>query len=117
MVKKWPFVLSASAASVLAGVFLHKKTQQEDHTALYVGTWTFRYPGKDQIHKIEIFDDLAITVDGKSVAYQLIELSADKFVIQDQFGYHLILSTKDGLPYELYDEADDMTMPLQAGIN
>lgn len=116
MVKKWPFVLGASAASILAGVFLHKKTQPEDQTFLYVGTWTFRYPGKDQIHKIEIREDLAITVDGKPVAYQLVELSADKFVIQDQFGYHLILSTKDGIPHQLYDEADDLTMPLQAGI-
>lgn len=112
---KWPFFLGASVLlGAVSTTALHttEKQQTKDLIARYVGTWTFAYPKEKSTHTLTIYPDLSITIDDKAVVYQLIELSEMKFAIQDQLGYHLLIQTENGLPATIYDEADDVTMPI-----
>lgn len=111
---KWPFFLGASVLlGAVGSTALHTdKLQTKELVARYLGTWNFSYPKEKSTHTITIYPDLSIVIDHKAVVYQLIELSEHKFAIQDQLGYHLMIQTENGLPVTIYDEADDVTMPI-----
>ncbi|MDT2755524.1 DUF4828 domain-containing protein [Enterococcus pseudoavium] len=110
---KWPVFLSAmslSAAAVSSKLARKRKTQ--DLNSIYVGSWEFTHPREQKLHTITIYPDLSIILDGTAIIYQLIELSEEKLAIQDQFGYHLLIKTQEGIPNTLYDELDDVSFPI-----
>ncbi|OJG46776.1 hypothetical protein RV04_GL000023 [Enterococcus hermanniensis] len=88
------------------------KHENKDLNQLYVGSWEFVHPNRQTKHTIIIYPDLSIILDGTAIIYQLIELSEQKLAIQDQYGYHLLIKTKNGIPDTLYDELDDLSLPL-----
>lgn len=114
---RWPLVLGASIGAFLLGtkVLSSDKPTADKKIALanlYTGSWQFNNH-KDLVnHSLTIYPDLSIAIDGKTIVYQLIELTEDKLTIQDQLGYHLIIQTKHKIPVSLYDEADDATFPI-----
>ncbi|GCF93953.1 DUF4828 domain-containing protein [Enterococcus florum] len=115
MKRRWQLFLGASLLAGLAGSAILKKgepTKSRDVTQLYVGSWSFFHPKEATKHTMTIYPDLSIMIDGKEIHYQLIELSDEKFAIQDQLGYHLLLKAEDGVPTLLYDEADDINMAV-----
>lgn len=64
-------------------------------------------------HQLLIDDQLQIQIDGKKLTFSLIEWNLKRLVVQDSFGFHLIIETKNDIPYTLYDEADDRTYLLE----
>ncbi|MGO2892098.1 DUF4828 domain-containing protein [Enterococcus devriesei] len=108
---KWPFFLT-SLGIAAAGAKLVRRHETQELNSLYVGSWEFSHPHEKRLHTITIYPDLSIILDGSAIIYQLIELSEQKLAIQDQFGYHLIIKTKNGTPDTLYDELDDISLTL-----
>ncbi|MGX7203901.1 DUF4828 domain-containing protein [Enterococcus pingfangensis] len=110
---KWPVFLSATSLGVAAvGAKFARKREAKDLNNIYVGSWTFTHPKDHKAHTITIYPDLAIVLDGAAIIYQLIELSDQKLAIQDQYGYHLLIQTKNGTPVTLYDELEDASFPI-----
>lgn len=110
---KWPVFLSATSLGVAAvGSKIIRKRDAKDLNSLYVGSWEFTHPKEHKHHTITIYPDLSIVLDGTAIIYQLIELSEQKLAIQDQYGYHLLIKTKNGIPVSLYDELDDVSFPI-----
>ena len=110
---KWPVFLSATSLGVAAlGSKLVRKRETKDLNSVYVGSWEFAHPKERRHHTITIYPDLSIILDGTAIIYQLIELSEQKLAIQDQYGYHLVIKTKNGSPDTLYDELDDVSLPI-----
>lgn len=110
---KWPVFLSATSLGVAAvsSKFIRRR-EAKDLNSMYVGSWEFTHPKEHKHHTITIYPDLSIILDGTAIIYQLIELSEKKLAIQDQYGYHLIINTKNGMPESLYDELDDVSLPI-----
>ena len=121
MKKNWSFLLGASLITgVVGSVFLKNKakkqpTERSEPTLYksYKGNWWFVNRQKATQHTLKIEEDLSILIDGKKLQYALIELTKDRLVVQDEFGYHLIVQSKQEKPITLYDEADDATYPLE----
>lgn len=112
---KWPVFLSAASLGVAAvGSKFKRKQEGKDLNRIYVGSWEFTHPKERKHHTITIYPDLSIILDGTAIIYQLIELSEHKLAIQDQYGYHLLIKTKNGTPETLYDELDDIHFPIKA---
>ncbi|MEG1503518.1 MAG: DUF4828 domain-containing protein [Enterococcus sp.] len=110
---KWPVFLSATSLGIAAVTSrLVRKHENKDLNQLYVGSWEFIHPKGQAKHSITIYPDLSIILDGTAIIYQLIELSEQKLAIQDQYGYHLLIKTKNGIPDTLYDELEDLSLPL-----
>ncbi|MBO1308258.1 DUF4828 domain-containing protein [Enterococcus sp. 669A] len=113
MKRKWHVFLGASVVAGALGLFLRKEEAvSEDPSLLYVGSWSFFHPKEAKHHVLTIYPDLSMNIDGKEIAYHLVELTKNKLTIQDQFGYHLIIHTENGVPTTLYDEADDVSFPI-----
>lgn len=117
MRNRWPLFLSASLAAIFLGKKVLKKEPQSapnlsDISGTYTGTWQFSNPKEQTQHELTIYPDFSIKIDGRDLKYQMIELTAEKFAMQDPLGYHLIISTNDGQPAAIYDEADDITLPI-----
>ncbi|MDT2670837.1 DUF4828 domain-containing protein [Enterococcus dongliensis] len=110
---KWPVLLSATSLGVAAvsKKFVQKR-EAKDLNTIYVGSWTFSHPKSHKTHTITIYPDLSIILDGTAIIYHLIELSDQKLAIQDQYGYHLLIKTKNGAPVTLYDELEDVSFPI-----
>lgn len=122
MKKNWSFLLGASLITgVIGSVFLKKKVKKQatelpEQTLYqsYNGNWWFVNRQKATQHTLKIEENLSISIDGKKLCYALIELTNDRLVIQDEFGYHLIVQSEHKKPIALYDEADDITYPLES---
>lgn len=121
MKKHWSLVLGASLLTGVAGSWLlNKKRKQslaysdiKQLSQLYAGRWWFVNQQKATQHTLTVHDDLSLSIDGKEISYNLIELTPKRFAVQDEYGYHLILQCLDKVPISLYDEADDATYPLE----
>lgn len=121
MKKNWSFLLGASLITgVVGSVFLKNKAKKQasDRSELnlyesYKGNWWFVNRQKATQHTLKIEENLSILIDGKKLRYSLIELTKDRLVVQDEFGYHLIIQLEQAKPIALYDEADDATYPLE----
>lgn len=117
MKKRWPILIGVSVLGVLGSFFLKKEQQCEGISkslaAQYLGNWWFINRNKATQHTLAIFDDFSIEIDGRKVLGTLIELNAERLVVQDQYGYHLIITCENGLPITIYDEADDATYQLE----
>ncbi|MGC6767181.1 DUF4828 domain-containing protein [Enterococcus sp. LJL128] len=121
MKKHWSFLLGASVVTGLASslLFKNKKKKQEasqtasDLITLFQGKWWFINQGKATQHQLAIDEKLNIMIDGKPVTYSLVEWNIQRLVVQDTYGFHLIVETRNNQPYTLYDEADDRTYLLE----
>lgn len=110
-------LLGASLFTGLVGSFALKKNRQdtqEDYTLKYVGEWEFFDADKKTAHRLTIQPSLAISIDRQEIKVSLIELTKNRLVLQDEYGYHLIVQTNDDQNATLYDEADDNHHPLYA---
>jgi hypothetical protein len=114
--KHWRWLVGAS---ILAGSLLLKKKQAPTTAAttdelqhIYTGKWFFVDPSKATEHILEIHPTFALFINEKKINAQLVELTPQRFAVQDEFGYHLIVQCQNGKPTSLYDEADDKTYPL-----
>ncbi|MHC5226745.1 DUF4828 domain-containing protein [Enterococcus sp. LJL99] len=122
MKKNWSFLLGASLITgVVGSVFLKNKAKkhptersEQNLYQSYKGNWWFVNRQKATQHTLKIEENLSILIDGKKLRYALIELTKDRLVVQDEFGYHLIIQSEQAKPIALYDEADDATYPLEA---
>lgn len=121
--KNWPVILGVSVlASVAGSLFFKGKKEKISEDKLinlenfYKGKWWFIDEHKKIQHQFEIQENFQVVIDGKSITGTIIELSKNKLVIRDQYGYHLIVTTDTLKPVSLYDEADDSTYPLSARI-
>lgn len=117
--KHWPFVVGLSLLTGLAGSSLFRKrderlNQQEIEQLLhnYVGSWWFIEEVKHVQHRLKIDEKLNLHLDGRLLQGSLQELTKNKLVFQDQYGYHLAIHCLQNSPVELYDEADDKTYQL-----
>lgn len=121
MKKHWTLLVGASLLTGLAGSLLLKKKQgtsdagtSKDIQRIYIGQWWFVNKNKATQHTLEINSSFSLSIDGKKINSLLVELTPKRFVIQDEFGYHLIVQSEAGQPVSLYDEADDETYQLSA---
>ncbi|MBL1227887.1 DUF4828 domain-containing protein [Enterococcus sp. BWB1-3] len=121
MKKRWSFLIGASVLTGIASSLLFKKnksSQESNLTAsdlikIFQGQWWFVDKMKATQHQLSIDDQLQIQIDGKKLTFSLIEWNIKRLVVQDSFGFHLIIETKNDIPYTLYDEADDKTYLLE----
>ena len=121
MKKRWSFLLGVSVLTGIASSLLVKKgksTQEailtpSDLLTIYQGQWWFVDTRKATQHQLSIDEELQIRIDEKFLEYTIIEWTAKRLVVQDTFGFHLIIETKDDTPHTLYDEADDRTYTLE----
>lgn len=122
--KHWSFLLGASLITGIAGsVFLKKKNAslpQDSSINLskqYSGQWWFVNPNKAIQHTLAIDEHFSVQIDKRKLNALLIELTEKRMVIQDEFGYHLIIQCKNRQPVSFYDEADDSTYSLEPVIS
>lgn len=121
MKKRWSFLLGASVLTGIASSFLLKQTKDKqdsylsaaDLIKIFQGQWWFVDKRKSTQHQLIIDEELTIKIDDRAVEYTLIEWTTKRLVVQDSFGFHLIIETKDNVPHTLYDEADDSTYLLE----
>ncbi|MDA9472848.1 DUF4828 domain-containing protein [Enterococcus sp. 5H] len=122
MKKHWSLFLGASLITGIAGSLFLKKQQEKqqlepDIPSLYksyFGSWWFVNKQKATQHTLNIDEHLQILIDGRELSYKLVELTTKRLVIQDEYGYHLIIQCINKKPASLYDEADDATYVLEA---
>lgn len=109
MKKNWPLVLGASLLTgIIGAIALPKKkntTTPEVYQA-YIGSWQFLDAYK-KLRTLTITSSLEITVDEKPVKVVLIELTPQRLVLRDEYGYHVIIQKNQDNDVTLYDEADD----------
>lgn len=112
--RRWPFLLGASLIGVAASVVAKRKGTDEKRNwaAKYIGQWQFIHPSQQTHHQLMIDSEFRLYIDGAKVNGTLQELSQERLVWQDQFGYHLKVTADQQQPTFIYDEADDITYPL-----
>lgn len=116
MKKKWPILLGASLVTGFIGSLALRKKEESpanDISSYYVGSWWFIDKAKKSQHKLTIKQDLLALIDDNPIKGTLIELTAARMVLRDQYGYHLIVTLEEMQPVSLYDEADDCHYPLE----
>lgn len=105
MKKRIIYILLAGIAT-LAGkkVLDHKKKEaQVDHLNKYCGTWSFTDTSQTH-HELTIHSDYSFWLDDRSLGTLLVEVTSEKLIVRDQYGFYLTFSYNDML---LYDEAND----------
>lgn len=120
MKKHWSFLLGASVLGVAGSLLFKNKRKQVqadtdtlDLYKLYQGDWWFVDQQKATQHTLTISDTLQVILDKRKLQVALIELNMNRLVVQDNYGYHLILQRHGAQAFSLYDEADDQTYPLE----
>ena len=125
MKKNWSILLGASLVTGIVGsIFLknnsRKKPKELSEQTLYQsykGNWWFVNRQKSTQHTLKIRENLSILIDDKQIDYVLLELTKERLVIQDEFGYHLIINSEHEKPITLYDEADDISYLLDVIVS
>ncbi|MGK4059438.1 DUF4828 domain-containing protein [Loigolactobacillus coryniformis] len=90
-----------------------KAAQKNDPTAIYVGTWLFYDIKQARHHQLKISPQLAISIDDHPLAGTVTTLTAHQLLFLDQYGYELQITAAYERPFEIYDEADHRTYPIQ----
>ncbi|MHC5372645.1 DUF4828 domain-containing protein [Enterococcus sp. LJL120] len=119
MRKKWPLVLGASLLTGLVGLATFPKKApktKDDVLNSYVGNWQFNDHRK-QTHSLKIESTFSITIDDKLLKAVLIELTKEKLVLRDEYGYHIVVQLLGDGQATLYDEAEDRVIELQLESN
>lgn len=116
--KHWSIFLGLSVVAGIASSLLVRKNNQDSANQRslkqhYQGTWWFI----DQLHKVqhslEILPDFTLKIDDRVFPNELLELTNERLVLRDQYGYHLIINCQDLVPFDFYDEANDATYLLE----
>lgn len=108
MKKRLSLFIGASLLGLAGSLVLRKKrplSSSEDYS-LFIGEWRF-YDKSKELHTLSVKDDYSIVIDKQPTKTILVELSMNRLVFQDEYGYHLIIETKNDQPTYFYDEADD----------
>lgn len=116
--KHWSLVLGFSLMAGVASSLLLRKNKQDtsDHIPLqnnYQGTWWYIDQQHQVQHSLKISADFSLQIDGRDFPNELLELSPERLVLRDQYGYHLIINCHKQQPIEFYDEANDCTYHLE----
>ncbi|MDY4306739.1 DUF4828 domain-containing protein [Enterococcus mundtii] len=69
----------------------------------YCGTWSFTDTSQTH-HELTIHSDYSFWLDDRSLGTLLVEVTSEKLIVRDQYGFYLTFSYNDML---LYDEAND----------
>ncbi|MGM0323332.1 hypothetical protein IGJ18_000815 [Enterococcus sp. AZ078] len=108
--KKTLYGILAFFAILFGKFFLKKKqpTTKDFDPTQYHGTWTFidKNKQKQQLLVTETFD---LSINGRSLVTELVELTPQQLVLRDQYGFYLILSYSDTT---FYDESSDTSYTL-----
>lgn len=117
MKKRWPWFVGASILTGLASSLALRKQEplpQIDLSKIYAGSYWFIDQKKRAQHRLDLSPTLKIKIDNRPIPSQLVELTEQRIVFRDEFGYHLIITKHEDSPFELYDEADDLIYYLEA---
>lgn len=118
MKKKWHMLIGASLFTGVVGSFaLHKKKKNDSDDEFiqkYFGEWRFSDPDQKNYHRLTIQPSFSVALDYRELKVSIIELTKKRLVLQDEYGYHLILQVNDDKSATLYDEADDYSHALSA---
>lgn len=118
--KRWPVFIGLSVAvGVVSSLFIKKQqedkqVQREKLIQLYAGRWWFVDQLQKVQHTLEITSELSLIIDGRTVKVDLMELSEERLVLRDEYGYHIIFSQPKTEPLKFYDEANDQSYTLEA---
>lgn len=107
MKKRILYFLLAGMATVAGKKILDRNKQQVsfDHLNKYCGQWTFTDKNQTS-HELTITSDYSFLLDNRSLGTVLVEVTPEKLIVRDQYGFYLTFSYSDML---LYDEANDAT--------
>lgn len=83
-----------------------------NHQHLY-GTWSFFDDLSNRQHRLQITDKLEIMIDSKILPGKFLSINEHSLNFLDSYGYHLRINLVNGVPSEVYDEADDRSYPLK----
>lgn len=112
--------------SVLAGVagigsFLFKKDGKKNEEAdksklaqFYTGSYYYFNHEKQTRYTIKVTTDLQLIFNDKKMKTKVMEISEQKLVLCDQYGYQIIFYLENQGVTKLYDEADNKTYLLSA---
>ncbi|MDA3964127.1 DUF4828 domain-containing protein [Enterococcus thailandicus] len=113
MKKRISYLIGMSLLTLLGGVAVQKRQQKKQEKArdvtTYVRTWYFQ-DHLQQKHQLTVLPEYTLVLDQQPIQATLIELNAQKFVVRDQYGYHLVLTNQS--PMTFYDEAEDISYVL-----
>ncbi|MFC6171438.1 DUF4828 domain-containing protein [Loigolactobacillus jiayinensis] len=90
-----------------------KAAPQNNLAAIYIGTWPFFDAQQKRLHQLKISPQLAISIDGHSLAGKVTALTAHQLLFLDQYGFELQITAAYEQPFEIYDEADHRTYSIQ----
>lgn len=115
--KHWSVFLGLSVvAGVASSLLLRKNKKSANQLTLqqhYQGSWWFIDQHHKVQHSLDISADLSVKIDDHLFPAELLELTTERLVLRDQYGYHLIINCRELMPYDFYDEANDMTYLLE----
>ncbi|MBO0461027.1 MULTISPECIES: DUF4828 domain-containing protein [Enterococcus] len=105
MKKRILYFLLAGVATLAGKKVLDRKIKEAhvDDLTKYCGAWSF--VDKNQTyHELTITSDYSFWLDDRSLGTLLVEVTSEKLIVRDQYGFYLTFSYNDML---LYDEAND----------
>ncbi|MBP1043705.1 DUF4828 domain-containing protein [Vagococcus sp. BWB3-3] len=113
--KHWSVFLGLSLVAGVASSLLLKRNKDSQATLPqhYQGTWWFIDQQQKVQHSLEVLPDFSLKIDGRPLPAELLELTAERLVLQDQYGYHLVINCRLQEPVDFYDEANDSTYLLE----
>ncbi|MBO0432457.1 DUF4828 domain-containing protein [Enterococcus sp. DIV0660C] len=113
MKKRISYLIGMSLLTLLGGVAVQKRQQKKQEKTIdattYVRTWYFQ-DHHHQPHQLTVLPEYTLVLDQQPIQATIIELNTQKFVVRDQYGYHLILTNQS--PMTFYDEAEDVSYIL-----
>lgn len=120
--KHWSVFLGLSVVAGVASSLLLRKNKKISTNQLslqqnYQGTWWFIDQQHKVQHSLEILPDFTIKIDDRLFPNELLELTTERLVLRDQYGYHLVINCRNLEPFDFYDEANDSTYILEKKSN
>ena len=118
--KHWSLLVGLSVVVGVASSLLIKKEKDKSEASLaslkklYAGKWWFVDQQNKVQHNLDISEDLALLLDGRNFKPKLLEITPEKLVLQDDYGYLLVFSQPQATKITFYDEANDQTYLLEA---
>lgn len=107
--KKKTVILGVSILTgVISSLFLRKERkdkQNNERRQQFIGQWVYTTNTKE-IVELVISPEYTLIVNGNFQPVTLVELSPQKLVLLDSFGYHLLFSQENNELF-FYDEAED----------
>ena len=117
--KRWPLFVGLSVAvGVVSSVFYKKQQARSQETLaalkkIYAGQWWFIDQRQHVQHTLALDSDLALAIDDRLFEIELLELTAERLILRDKYGYLLIFTPLKTAQLSFYDEANDQTYLLE----